>query len=76
MAYKVINDFYDAENNNEHYVKDDVYPKGDFKPSKKRLETLTGIHPEHNKAFIEEVAEEENPEEKKPTKDKKTKNKE
>ena len=64
MAYKVINDFLDAENDKVLYKKGETYPKGDYKPTKKRIEALTAVHKDHGKAFIEEVSE------------KKTKNKE
>lgn len=59
MGYKVIKTFKDKEDNNKQYKAGDVYPKGDYKPTKKRLEELSEIHPKYNAAFIEEVKEEE-----------------
>lgn len=55
MKYKVINRFYDAEDNNAFYREGDEFPKGDSKPSKKRIEELSKKHPDHGVAFIEEV---------------------
>lgn len=66
--YKVVNDFTDLEDNNNRYKAGDEYPKGDHKPSKKRIDELSSLHPKHKMVFIEEVKEE--------SKDKKTKNKE
>ena len=59
MGYKVIKPFKDKEDNNKKYKAGDVYPKGEYKPTKKRLEELSEIHPRYNTAFIEEVKEEE-----------------
>ncbi|WP_264737304.1 hypothetical protein [Cytobacillus firmus] len=53
--YKVVNDFTDLEDNNTHYKYGDEYPKGDYKPSKKRIEELSKLHPKHKRVFIEEV---------------------
>ncbi|USK46343.1 hypothetical protein [Cytobacillus oceanisediminis] len=66
--YKVVNDFTDLEDNNTRYKVGDEYPKGDHKPSKKKIEVLSNLHPKHKRVFIEEVKEE--------TKAKKSKSKE
>lgn len=55
MPYKVINPFYDKEDNNNHYNVGDEYPKGDYKPTKKRIAELSNQHPKYNRSFIEEV---------------------
>ncbi|MCM3527851.1 hypothetical protein M4D56_01915 [Cytobacillus oceanisediminis] len=66
--FKVVNDFTDLEDNNTRYKAGDEYPKRDHKPSKKRIDELSGVHPKYKRVFIEEVKEE--------TKAKKTKSKE
>lgn len=53
--YKVINAFKDKEDNNTVYNVGDVYPKGDFKPTKKRIDELSKKHPEYDVAFIAPV---------------------
>jgi hypothetical protein len=58
MLYKVVNDFIDKEDNDTHYLAGEVYPKGDYKPSKKRIGELSKEHPIHKRFFIEEVKEE------------------
>jgi hypothetical protein len=55
MPYKVINPFYDKEDNKKHYEVGDEYPKGDYKPTKKRIVELSKEHPEYKRVFIEEV---------------------
>ena len=55
MTYKVIAEFRDKEDNNTFYIVNEAYPKGDHKPSKKRLEELLEVHPKHRTAFIKEV---------------------
>jgi hypothetical protein len=55
MPYKVINRFIDKEDNNTSYEIGEEYPKGDYKPSKKRIEALSKQHPKYQRAFIEEV---------------------
>ncbi|MFS0783527.1 hypothetical protein [Bacillus sp. 1P06AnD] len=55
MAYKVINRFFDMEDNSRLYEVGDTYPKGSHKPSKKRIEELSKEHPKEKCAFIEEV---------------------
>lgn len=57
--YKVINAFYDTEDNNTHYDVGNPYPKTDFKPTKKRIEELSKKHPEYKVAFIAPVIAEE-----------------
>lgn len=54
MSYKVINPFKDKEDNDTLYQKGENYPKGDFKPTKKRLELLLTIHPTRQLTFIVE----------------------
>lgn len=53
--YKVINSFYDKEDDNTHYNVGDNYPKTDSKPSKERIEELSKKHPKHKVSFIEKV---------------------
>jgi hypothetical protein len=56
--YKVINNFIDKQDKSILYKKGDVYPKGDYKPTKKRVAELTKVHPRHKCAFIVEEKEE------------------
>ncbi|WP_306009347.1 hypothetical protein [Bacillus sp. MMSF_3328] len=56
-TYKVVNAFKDAEDNNTRYKAGEEYPKGDLKPTKKRIEELSKVHPEYKRVFIEEVKE-------------------
>jgi len=58
MPYKVVNSFIDKEDNNTLYEVGEEYPKGDHKPTKKRIEELSKIHPKYKRVFIEEVKEE------------------
>jgi hypothetical protein len=55
MPFKVVNRFLDKENENTPYEVGDEYPKGDYKPTKKRIEELSKQHPKYQRAFIEEV---------------------
>lgn len=57
MPYKVINKFKDTEDNNTVYEVGEEYPKGDFKPTKKRIEQLTKKHPKYKRIFLEEIKE-------------------
>lgn len=57
MAYKVINRFFDNKDKVLYNVGEE-FPKGDSKPSKKRISELSEVHPKFNRAFIEEVKEE------------------
>lgn len=57
MEYRVINKFIDKETKIVYEVGDE-YPKGGKKPTKKRIDELKKVHPEHKVAFIEEVKEE------------------
>lgn len=66
MAYKVIKQFKDKEDNNKMYEMGDEYPKGNFKPTKKRIDELSQLHPHYKAIFIEEVKK---PEAKKQAKD-------
>jgi len=52
MPYIVINKFIDQQNNNTLYKVGDQYPKGNYKPSKKRIEELSKPHPKHKCIFI------------------------
>ncbi|MEK5215310.1 hypothetical protein [Psychrobacillus sp. FSL H8-0487] len=54
MAYEVINKFIDSEDNNTLYNVGDKYPKGDFKPTKKRIDELSKVHPKYKVAFVKE----------------------
>ncbi|MGD7021775.1 hypothetical protein ACQCVK_04230 [Rossellomorea vietnamensis] len=56
-TYKVVNGFTDAQDNNKVYKPgpDSFYPKGDYKPSKERIEELSTVHPKHKRIFIEAV---------------------
>lgn len=56
MAYKVINRFQDSEDNNTIYEVGDEFPKGDFKPTKKRFDELSKPHPKYKSTFIKEDA--------------------
>jgi len=64
MAYKVINKFIDSEDNNTLYKVGDEFPKGDHKPTKKRIDELSKVHPKYKLAFLEEK---ESPKDKKKT---------
>lgn len=55
MAYKVVNKFIDTDDNNKLYRSGDEYPKGDYKPTKKRISELSKVHPKYNRVFIKEV---------------------
>lgn len=55
MEYKVIRPFKDKENDNTRYNVGDVFPKGEKKATKKRIEELSQKHPKHNVAFIAPV---------------------
>jgi hypothetical protein len=57
LAYKVIKSFKDTQDDNRLYEVGDEFPKGDSKPTKKRLEELSSQHPVYKRAFIEEVKE-------------------
>lgn len=68
MAYVVVNGFRDKEDKEREYKTGDVYPQGDHKPSKKRLEELSKEHPEHKRVFIEKVKEDKETKEPSPEK--------
>ena len=53
MAHKVIKEFIDSEDKT-HYKVGDAFPKGDTKPTKKRIEELSNVHPRYKVAFIQE----------------------
>ncbi|MGF7046393.1 hypothetical protein J2T13_000869 [Paenibacillus sp. DS2015] len=55
MAHKVINRFKDNDEGGTIYSVGESYPKGNSKPTKKRIEELSKVHSEYNVAFIEEV---------------------
>jgi len=55
MSYKVVNKFNDSQDNNLLYEIDDGYPKGKHKPTKKRIEELSMVHPKYKVVFIEEI---------------------
>lgn len=66
--YKVINSFRDKEDNNTLYKVGEEFPKGDSKPSKKRIEQLSKTHPIYKSVFIQEVKEEKKTPKKRPPK--------
>jgi len=68
MPYKVINKFKDSKDNNTLYEVGDEYPKGDYKPTKKRIEELSKEHKHYKRVFIQEV--ESNEETKEPSSEK------
>lgn len=51
----MIHSFRDKDNDNTLYNTGDEYPKGDYKPTKKRIEELSKKHPEHKVVFIKEI---------------------
>ncbi|UII58115.1 hypothetical protein LS684_21060 (plasmid) [Cytobacillus spongiae] len=51
--YKVVNSFTDTMDKRKKYNVGDVYPKGEYKPTKERIEELSSVHPEHKRIFIE-----------------------
>lgn len=53
MEYTVVNDFIDKDNDGLIYYKGDKYPKGKYKPTKKRIEELSKQHPKYGIVFIE-----------------------
>lgn len=57
MDHKVINKFIDKKDKNTVYEVGDEYPKGNHKPSKKRIEELSKQHPTYKCAFIEKIKE-------------------
>lgn len=57
--YKVINEFKDLQDDRTRYKIGEEYPKGEYKPTKKRINELLKIHPKYKRAFIEEVKTEE-----------------
>jgi hypothetical protein len=63
LAHKVINKFRDDDGT--IYEVGDEYPKGDSKPTKKRIEELSQDHPKYRRFFIEEVKEKSNKKSKK-----------
>lgn len=52
--YKVINKFIDLDNKTLYNV-GEGFPKGNSKPTKKRINELLSIHPKYNCAFIEVI---------------------
>ncbi len=57
MTYKVINRFIDTLDNNTLYRIGEFYPKGNYKPTKKRISDLSKEHPKFKCVFIEKVEE-------------------
>lgn len=53
--YKVINAFRDLKDKETLYSIGDEYPKTSHKPTKKRIEELSKVHPVHNVIFIEAI---------------------
>lgn len=60
MKYKVVNNFEDTLDDNKLYEAGDPYPKGDYKPTKKRIAELSKKHPKYKRVFIEEIKDEKN----------------
>lgn len=54
MTYQVINKFIDSDDNNTLYNVGDEYPKGTHKPTKKRIDELSKVHPKYKVAFLKE----------------------
>lgn len=61
MAHKVINKFIDTQDNDTKYEVGDTYPKTSKKPTKKRIDELSKIHPRYKRKFIEQIDEEPSP---------------
>lgn len=61
MEYKVISDFNDTDDNMTRYKVGDDYPRGSYKPAKKRIAELMEKHPRYKKVFLKEVAAEDPP---------------
>lgn len=55
MKHKVLHSFRDKDNDNTLYNVGEEYPKGDYKPTKKRIEELSKKHKKHKVAFIEGI---------------------
>ncbi|WP_277585845.1 Rho termination protein [Psychrobacillus antarcticus] len=55
MGYKVKNKFKDKFDNNTLYNAGDDYPKGDYKPTEKRIDELSKEHSSYKRVFIEKV---------------------
>ncbi|KMM38602.1 hypothetical protein [Guptibacillus hwajinpoensis] len=60
MIYKVMNGFKDIDDHGTIYKPGEKYPKGDYKPSQKRIAELSKEHPKYKRVFIEEVEEKSN----------------
>jgi hypothetical protein len=50
---KVIKPFFDLQDNNCEYKVGDIYPRKDYKPTKKRIEELAGNKNKLGEALIE-----------------------
>jgi hypothetical protein len=57
MVYKVLNRFRDKENDDVIYEVGETYPKGNYKPTKKRIAELLKEHSRYKRVFIQEVKE-------------------
>lgn len=55
--YKVVRKFKELKHEGHIYNVDDTYPAEGYKPSKARLEELSGTKNKYGKVFIEEVKE-------------------
>lgn len=69
MAYKVIKNFFDLQDNNQEYRAGDVFPRSGLKVSAERLKELSTERNRRNQPLIKEIPEEVKSEmAKKPTK--------
>lgn len=57
MTHKVINTFKEKHDNDRVYESGKLYPQGDYKPSKKRLEELSKRNTKYGMTFLEELPE-------------------
>lgn len=67
MGHKVINEFKDSADKNYYYAEGELYPRKGYKPTKKRIEELSKVHPKYKCAFIK-LLEKKAENEKKPAK--------
>ncbi|BDH62313.1 hypothetical protein MTP04_24430 [Lysinibacillus sp. PLM2] len=55
MAYKVVNEFKDKDDNKTLYRVGEGYPKGNYQPTEERIAELLAVHPKYKRVFIEKV---------------------
>lgn len=56
--YKVIENFFDLQDNNHEYRAGDIFPRSDLKVSSKRIKELSTAQNLRDKPLIKEVVEE------------------